>query len=190
MTAPGYARRCGECTLCCRLVPVREGYSLGRVIVPTFDKPAGQRCQHQRRTGCAIYASRPNSCRLWSCLWLVGEDTAALSRPDRSHYVIDPAPDYCVVTDRETGAGTKLPVIQIWVDPKFPDAHRDPALRAYLERRGREGFAALIRYDSREGFVLFPPAMTGAGFAEKTSGFNEPEHSAAQIAEVISSSRA
>jgi len=53
--------------------------------------------------GCAIYAKRPMSCALWNCRWLVNDDTAELSRPDRSPYVIDIMPDYVTVLDRETG---------------------------------------------------------------------------------------
>jgi hypothetical protein len=148
-----------------------------RRMVPDFDKPAGARCQHQRHAkGCAIYNSRPFGCRAWSCRWLTGEDTADLSRPDRSRYVIDMAPDFVEATDNATKAINNIPVIQVWLDPKFPNAHRDPALRAFLERRGREGYAALIRYDSSDGFVLFPPALTGGQWLEKHSAAAGPEH--------------
>ena len=53
--------------------------------------------------------------------------------------------------------------MQVWVDPLYPDAHRDPALRAYLLRRGEQGIAAIIRYSSSRGFVLFPPNMATDG---------------------------
>lgn len=137
-------RRCGSCTLCCKLLPVRE-----------LNKGAGERCKFQRHTGCAIYARKPPACGLWSCMWLVGTDMGDVPRPDRAHYVIDPMPDYIVIRDNATGEGEKVPIIQIWMDPKFPDAHRDPALRAYLERRGAP---ALVRLDNESAaVVLFPP---------------------------------
>lgn len=64
-------RQCGDCQLCCKLLPVQ---SLG--------KEAGQRCKHQRHSkGCAVYAQLERvspECRLWNCRWLVENDTADL----------------------------------------------------------------------------------------------------------------
>ena len=176
-------RRCGECTLCCKLLPMkkdkdREVRSTITAMVaggmlkpedafrmtPDFDKPAGERCPHQRHSkGCAIYDRRPFGCRMWSCRWLVNDDTNALPRPDRSHYVIDIAPDF--ITDADTG--TVIPVIQVWVDPAFPDAWHDDRLRDYIARRGKEGYATLIRYSGREAQAIFPPTMTGGGWVIK-----------------------
>jgi hypothetical protein len=132
---------------------------------PDFVKPAGERCPHQRHSkGCAIYAKRPFGCRTWNCRWLVEDDTQDLKRPDRSHYVIDIMPDYLEVQDNETGGKvTTLTAIQIWVDPKYPDAHRDPALREYLERRGKEDMVAIIRYNSSDAFTIFPPSLSEDG---------------------------
>jgi hypothetical protein len=67
-------------------------------------------------------------------------------------------------------------VIQIWIDPAVPEAWRDPALLAYLDRRGKEGFAALMRYDSSTAFTLLPPAMTPNGsWHEIHEGTSVPE---------------
>jgi hypothetical protein len=148
-------RRCGECTLCCKLLPVKE-----------LGKGAGERCRHQRGLGCKVYhqlrtVSPP--CELWTCRWLTGNDTADLARPDRSHYVIDVMPDYVRGENKQTGASFMVPVVQIWIDPNFPDAHRDSALRAYVERRAAEGMAALVRYGNAEGFVLAAPALNEDG---------------------------
>jgi hypothetical protein len=146
-------RQCGDCQLCCKLLPVRS-----------LAKLAGDRCSHQKHhKGCAVYArlSRVSpECSLWSCRWLVEDDTADLRRPDRSHYVIDIMPDFVTVRDDETGALEHIQVVQIWVDPKHPDAHRDPALRAYLERRAEEHIIGLVRFNDTDGFALFPPARS------------------------------
>jgi hypothetical protein len=131
-------RQCGACTLCCKLVPVKE-----------IGKRAGERCQHQRHTGCAIYSRRPMSCMVWSCSWLLGDDTKELRRPDRSRYVIDPMPDQVSV------GGQRVQVVQIWCDPKAPDAWQDPALIAFLQRKAAEGVGALIRYSGSEGKAVF-----------------------------------
>ncbi len=86
-------RKCGDCSLCCKLLPM-----------PELAKPANKRCKHQRYgKGCAIYARRPDSCRTWSCRWLLGEGTDDLPRPDRSHYVIDPMPDFVRMVNKDSG---------------------------------------------------------------------------------------
>jgi len=167
-------RRCGSCTLCCKLLPQRE-----------LEKGAGERCAHQRHTGCRIYPKRPPSCRLWSCMWLLGDDTQDLRRPDFSHYVVDVMPDY-VTAVREDGERQHVPVLQIWVDPRHPEAHRDPALRAFLDHYGgTKGMAAIIRYSSSDGFVIFPPSMTGGHWVENRDGVSGEEHTAAQRAAVL-----
>ena len=189
-------RSCSGCTLCCKLLPMaahaRDRYkdtidalvarglmeaSAAYGSIADFDKPAGQPCPHQRfKKGCAVYAKRPFGCRVWTCRWLAEDDTADLSRPDRAHYVVDTAPDY--VTGRENGQ--IIPVIQIWVDPGYRDAHRDPALRAYLIRRAAEGFAALIRFDGgADNLFLY---YDGQQFHEKPTGYGEHQHTALEKA--------
>lgn len=147
-------RACGDCQLCCKLLPVR---SLG--------KGAGERCKHQRHhKGCAIYTKLHQiapECRLWNCRWLLNDDAGELARPDRSHYVIDVMPEYVTVEEPDGGPTHKFRVVQVWVDPKHPDAHRDPALRDWLERR--QGWAMLVRYSGHDGFVVFPPNLAADG---------------------------
>lgn len=159
-TAKSSNRGCGTCTLCCRLLPTR------------FDdgttKPANQRCRHQCRKGCAIYGAHPLDCQAFECRWLAAVGTEHLRRPDRSHYVIDPMPDQLRLQGADDDEVTLMPAVQIWVDPEHPDAHRDPALRAYLQDVGvKHGMAAIIRYSSIDGFALFPPALTGEGWIER-----------------------
>lgn len=191
-------RRCGDCQLCCRLLPMKAGsdrklraetitklIELGMLDAETrvmhdFNKPAGERCPHQRHgKGCMVYSQRPFGCRFWNCRWLVNDDTADLSRPDRSHYVIDISPDFVKLN------GEAVPVIQVWIDPQYPNAHRDPKLRAYLERRGHEGYAALIRLNSCDAFALFPPSLTRAGWVEQRGATRETAHTAAEKVAVL-----
>jgi hypothetical protein len=145
-------RHCGGCTLCCKLLPVVD-----------LNKKAGERCAHQRSgKGCAIYhtSRMPMSCVYWTCRWLTGDDTAELRRPDRSRYVVDVMPDYVTHVDGETGERLNVEVVQIWCDPKARDAWRDPALLDYIERRGNEGKAAIVRFNQREAVIVFPPALS------------------------------
>jgi hypothetical protein len=180
-------RNCGECNLCCKLLPMQaaQNRATGPAaqalvgagfmdrselvgMLDEFDKPAGARCPHQRHhKGCSVYARRPFGCRVWNCRWLVNDDAADLSRPDRAHYVIDIMPDVIRMNPNDGSPPTDVPAIQVWVDPDYPDAHRDPVLRAWLLRRfEKERAVALIRYDNRRGFALIPPQMTGGDWVE------------------------
>jgi hypothetical protein len=169
-------RHCGDCQLCCKLLPVRS-----------LKKGANERCKYQRHgKGCAVYPvleSVSPECRMWNCRWLVNNDTADLRRPDRSHYVIDLTPDYITIRNNETGERQHIQVVQIWVDPKFPDAHRDPALRAYLERRGKENIVALVRWSNVKGMVLVPPELSADGkwHEERTGEIDPTPHTPEQL---------
>jgi hypothetical protein len=144
-------RQCGGCTLCCKLVPVEE-----------LRKLAGARCAHQRTgKGCTVYPTRPVSCREWSCMWLVGiqenGQALSLSRPDRTHYVIDSVPDIVRVTYDDGSPELQQDVMQVWVDPLYPDAHEDLALRRMLDDNG---IIALVRYNTEQAFTLCPPSRS------------------------------
>lgn len=170
-------RECGECQLCCRLLPA-----------PDRKKPANERCQHQRfRKGCAIYETRPSSCRMWSCRWLIEDDTADLKRPDRAGYVIDLMPDF--VTLQQHGETIQMEVVQVWIDPRRPDAHRDPDFRAYVERRAAEKILTIIRFGSQRGLTLIAPALTNTGEWIETEGQRAPEHTAAEIVTTLATLR-
>lgn len=147
-------RECGDCQLCCRVMPVKD-----------LGKKANERCKHQKfGKGCMVHnkPEMPRSCRLWNCRWLAGSIPDDLSRPDRSHYVIDIMPDYIIL--EQDGMKANMQVVQIWIDPKYPDAHRDPALRRWLAEIGKkEWTAALIRYNERDAMTLFPPAISDDG---------------------------
>jgi hypothetical protein len=145
-------RRCGNCTLCCKLLPTRW-------------KKANTRCEHQRHTGCAIYAQRPVECQLFSCRWLSAPDEmAGMRRPDRSHYVIDPMFDEVRLVPNDGGEPTILEVLQIWMDPAHPEAERDPALRAYMLRMAEKyGVASLLRWASDDATAVFPPPLSTDG---------------------------
>lgn len=171
-------RKCGGCTLCCKLLPVRE-----------LDKGANTHCKHQRSgKGCAVYRKpgMPISCSLWSCRWLFDEAASGLSRPDRTHYVIDAMPDYITAGNDLDSARHTVLALQIWIDPKYPDAHRDPALRAYIEKLCEQApVVGLVRYGSAAGLVLIPPHMNEDGvWMEKASVRTDEEHTPLDLAKV------
>lgn len=144
----GTGRVCGQCQLCCKLLPVKS-----------VEKPAGQRCRHQRTgKGCLIYSKRPWECRTFACRWLADPHAADLPRPDRAHYVIDMTPDTIMAGDQPVS------VLQVWLDPAFPDAWDTPELRAfmlYMAERFRS--ATIIRRDDCDGFTVFPPPIADDG---------------------------
>lgn len=177
-------RKCGECTLCCTLLPVKG-----------LNKGASVRCRHQRSllhqagAGCAVYHKEgfPVECALWNCRWLMDDTTEKLQRPDRSHYVIDIIPDF-ITGVAQDGREQKAAAIQVWIDPRYPDAHRDPAFREWLvENAG--GCVALIRRDSENAMVLIPPQMSSTGDWEEVGDnratMTEATHTGEQIANVL-----
>jgi hypothetical protein len=185
-------RRCGDCQLCCTLLPVKG-----------IGKLDGVRCKHQRSRldvsgppGCAVYHAKgfPIECGLWSCRWLADDSAAALDRPDRSHYVIDIVPDFITVQGVGGPEGA-LPIIQVWIDPRYPDAHRDPAFREWVVKTEPQ-CGVLVRYNARDAIVLIPPHMSDTGEWEEidnrraTMNVEDGGHSAEEIAAVLFNSGA
>lgn len=188
-------RTCGDCQLCCKLLPMKEGaekelYGMRDELfkrklitaqafrgMPDFNKAAGCKCPHQKHgVGCTVYRKRPLGCQLWQCRWLANADTEDQHRPDRCHYVIDMTPDYVTTND-----GHVIQVLQIWVDPHHRDAYKDPALRRYLARRAEEGYAALIRWNNKED-CMFLIYAGGKWIEKKTNLRYEPQHTTLQKA--------
>jgi hypothetical protein len=94
-------------------------------------------------------------------------------------------PDFIGCRNGDDGEVVNMPVVQVWVDPKFPAAHRDPALRRYL---GAIGQIAVIRYGSRKCMLLVPPSMTSDGEwmeREEQPQDSWVEHSAADVLAVM-----
>lgn len=170
--SPIRGRSCGACKACCTQVPVE---------LPSGPKDANVRCEHLCSKGCTIYANRPAPCMYWSCRWLFDPDTAALKRPDHSGYIIDPMFD-TIMAD-----GQPYEVVQVWVDPRRPEAYRDPALRAYLAEIGRRHrVPAIIRTGSAgDAILLVPPAISDTGdWFEKTSALVSKDEIEAKLATI------
>lgn len=122
-------------------------------------------------------------CRYWSCGWLYQPAADGLRRPDISGYAVDPVPQEIVVDERPVFA------LQIWLDPKRPDAHRDPALRDYLAAMWNENhLVAIVRWQNDTGqnaLFLAPPACSDDGqWIEKLSPLVSSEQLEKRLAEV------
>ncbi|MCI3951585.1 MAG: hypothetical protein K0R53_1082 [Burkholderiales bacterium] len=122
------ARTCGNCSLCCKLIAVRE-----------FNKAPGVWCAHAR-PGCKIYGKpeRPASCGIFQCAWLERDPATTPNklslpdflRPDRCHVVL---------TGLVGGAG-----IAAHVDPAYPIAWREGPIGQLLQDAVNDGVKVLV----------------------------------------------
>jgi hypothetical protein len=103
-----------------------------------------------------------------------------IRRPDLCGYAIDPMLDTILVDEQP------VEVIQVWVDPARREAHRDPALRAWLAAMcARYGLLTIVRWDSRDGAVLIPPDHNTSGeWLEEGGELKSTEAMRAKLAEV------
>ena len=185
-------RKCGTCTLCCKLLPVHhESTDL------TLKKPALERCPFQRfHKGCTIHNTEryPDSCRRWSCMWLLEQVPEGIRRPDRIGYVIDVLPDMVSRLIEETGEIVSYPVIQVWVDPsKVANGtfEIDEALWGYMEKLGDQGWGILFREGSERAHTFVKDQETGTwlmGGGDKA--IREKQYTADQIWKTIEESGA
>ncbi|MDA0654229.1 MAG: hypothetical protein O2905_05725 [Proteobacteria bacterium] len=75
-TVPG--RVCGDCTLCCKLLPVAA-----------LDKPRFEWCRHcDKGRGCGIYDDRPDACRTFACSYLVSPGLGDEWRPSVARFFL------------------------------------------------------------------------------------------------------
>ena len=162
-----YARSCGECNLCCKLLPVKGLHE------------SNKWCQHAvKGKGCAIYADRPGACRAWACMWLSESETSdrwGLRRPDKCHFVIDEGADVIGIN------GEQVATMQVWVDPGYPTAWRaDPGLKRLIEDFAKQGVATMLRYGDIRGRVVLAPPL--GNWEERESEYRREETTLAEKA--------
>jgi hypothetical protein len=103
-------RTCGSCSLCCKVMEIKE-----------LKKPMNKWCSHcAKGAGCSIYPTRPTECRTFNCLWLKDESFPDEFRPQRSKIVFTVEHD-----------GGRL---SAYVDASFPAAWREKRVYALLKR--------------------------------------------------------
>ena len=140
--AMGEKRRCGTCTLCCKLL-----------TIPEFGNPSGQWCPHcVKGRGCSIYSDRPNECRAFQCGYLLWPALGEHWLPARSKLVVAFKPDGMEIV--------------IHVDPGVPNAWR--AEPYYSEIRGMADQAAGTAYTvfvqiGRRVITVFPDREVDLG---------------------------
>ena len=135
-------RRCGTCTLCCKLL-----------TIPEFGNPSGQWCPHcVKARGCAIHSDRPKECRAFYCGYLLWPELGEHWRPSRSKLVVAFKPDGMEIV--------------IHVDPGVPNAWR--AEPYYSEIRSMASQAAGTAYTvfvqiGRRVITVFPDREVDLG---------------------------
>jgi len=120
---------CDGCTICCKIMKVRE-----------LEKTANTWCQHCKiGAGCDIYDTRPESCRVYECLWLktqaMDKPMAPSLRPDRSRVVVG-----------TLNEGTEA---VLYVGADRPDAWQRPDCRTFIGELQRRGIAVSVSCGER-----------------------------------------
>jgi hypothetical protein len=115
---------CDGCTACCKVLKIRE-----------LDKPGNTWCRHcSIGTGCTIYDTRPESCRVYECLWLktqrMEKPIVAALRPDKSRVVIG-----------TTNHGEDL---ILYVTPDRPDAWKRGEFGRFVAQMKNKGVAVMV----------------------------------------------
>lgn len=125
---------CGDCTYCCKVMKVQE-----------LNKAANTWCIHcNKGQGCAIYKERPESCRVYECLWLRSQafeqPLAPSLRPDRSRVVI--------------GTLNQGNDVVLYVSPEARDAWQEPAFAEAMALFFSRGVAVHVSCNDRLTRVL------------------------------------
>lgn len=130
---------CGGCTACCTVMRVEE-----------IKKEPYTACKHECAAGCAIYTTRPASCRGFTCLW---HDGVIIIDGDRHHPVF--RPDMFGVMfywSQEETFG--LPAGSVLIAAETTEgAIESPPAHNLLVKMAKENVVVLIRKDGGRSVV-------------------------------------
>lgn len=98
-------------------------------------KPQNRWCTHCTiGAGCTVYETRPPTCRVFECGYLLIDSLPETLRPDRCH---------AVISFNEDG----IPLVHI--DPKTPDVYRRGPLAQFIEASRRAGIDVILVSEHR-----------------------------------------
>lgn len=118
---------CGTCTLCCKVMEIKE-----------LAKPADTWCSNcDVGKGCKVYATRPGSCGEFECVWLQTQDAPEPLGPELR-------PDICGVV---LVGGEAL--LQAHVDTDRPNAWREGPVGDILAKVAASNRAVAIAIGKR-----------------------------------------
>lgn len=126
---------CGECSACCKLLSVQADDG-------GLFKPFLKWCQHAVRPGggCGIYADRPQSCRIFECLF------ATSQRNPNAPAVMPPEmrPDRCGVIFGPADPDNPDTVFNIHVDPHRPLAFKRGDVKRWINHIVRQKITVVL----------------------------------------------
>jgi hypothetical protein len=117
-------RECGDCSLCCKVVPV-----------PQLEKPKDEWCKHcaPGKGGCLIFGQeeRPYACGAYQCMWTRQYDWPEWLKPSQSRVVFERVTDTIML-------GT--------CDPDMPDHWKKSAgFKRLLKKWASSGTTVVLR---------------------------------------------
>lgn len=147
---------CGSCTLCCKLMGVKE-----------LDKPNDKWCDHcDKSSGCTIYETRPESCRIFECVWL---QTQTPTHPGQTPLPPELQPNRCHVVLCQHPTDEK--VIQARVDPVYPDAWKKGPIGRLIARLSEHGVSIIVACgDKRHAILTQDQAVKVINFVADPTG--------------------
>lgn len=157
-------KSCGTCTMCCKLLGIKE-----------LAKPIMEWCEHcDKGKGCKVYAERPPSCREYECFWLQTFDEGITPpmnlRPDKSKVVIS------------TGMGATpdgQDMVAVHVDPSYPKAWQNEPVLSVLQSMALQGARVIIassKGNTKTMMVKIGPSTVGM----KTIVMSDPDENGVQ----------
>ena len=135
------AKQCGDCSLCCK-----------GLEIPELNKPRDCWCPNfVRGRGCAIYADRPSSCRVFSCHWLLDLQLGPEWKPNRSKMILVRENKSKLVIYADAGAR------QPWRQEPYASQ-----LKSMVEHNVAQGLLVLVAQQGRT-IVLLPDREADLG---------------------------
>lgn len=123
-------RECGDCTLCCTLLGIHQ-----------LDKAPFQHCFHcEVGKECRIYTRRPEECKDFDCMWLLGATPEEL-KPSRTHVVLADVQEGLKKKGYELENRT---VVGCYVDPAYPNSYKEGAIKEYLNSLLAKGVEIIL----------------------------------------------
>lgn len=156
---------CGDCTACCTVmgvVPLGKPPDLDCEFLIPQNRTSLSILVPERRCGCSVYETRPEPCRTFQCLWLMGcFGDARDFRPDGLGLMFDLQPDSFVIPKTVTAR-------EVW------DGAADAVPgKSFLESLARKCLVLIMHLDGRRRLVGPPRQVQNAAgkMAGRQGGF-------------------
>lgn len=122
--------QCGECTLCCEILPI-----------PEINKPENQLCPNcTEKSGCNIYSNRPISCRQFDCVYIKNDDSEDL-RPDKTGIIFEYISENIIIGTRRESK------IYDWETKKIND---------YIDTLNENGISVILTSFTNAPLIVKP----------------------------------